>query len=172
VLPVTHRQIFYRLGAQDDALIGKEANDAARGDEIITTACRAQRLDFADFRTEKFSYDADTGGWESVASFLEHIALMRDGFRLDRQTGQPTKIVVRSEAAGLNSYTAPLLTEYVEALRIPSGGRKLAVTDEERELATQLYEAHKDAFEAIAAAISGEADLDVSNKAAENSAST
>jgi len=70
-------------------------------------------------------------------------------------------------APKLNTQTEPLIAQYVEALRIPAGGRKLVVTEEEKELATQLYDAHRDAFEAIAAALSGEVDIDLSSRAAE-----
>jgi hypothetical protein len=46
------------------------------------------------------------------------------------------------------------LDQYIDALRIP-----FAVTDEEKELAQELYDQHREAFEAIQAALADTADL-------------
>jgi len=67
----------------------------------------------------------------------------------------------------LSSRTAPLIEQYVDTLRVPSNGRKLAVTDEEKELALELYERHKEAFDSIFTAISDTIDLDISGKTTE-----
>ena len=59
----------------------------------------------------------------------------------------------------LNPQTKTLIEHYIDVLRIPDKGRKLAVTEEERELALQLYDKHREAFEAIQAALSDTTDI-------------
>ena len=70
-------------------------------------------------------------------------------------------LVPLSKHPGLSSHTAPLIAQYIDALRVPINGRKLAVTEEERELALDLYEKHKDAFEALNAALAESTDLNL-----------
>lgn len=65
-------------------------------------------------------------------------------------------------SSSLRDSTAPLLRHYIDSLRVYQEGRKFAVTDEEKKLALALFEAHKEAFLAIATAIKSENDeLDI-----------
>lgn len=59
----------------------------------------------------------------------------------------------------LNSQISILIEQYIDVLRIPDKGRKLAVTEEEKELALQLYDKHREAFETIQAALSDFTDV-------------
>ncbi|WNS42374.1 PD-(D/E)XK nuclease family protein [Paenibacillus sp. MMS20-IR301] len=59
----------------------------------------------------------------------------------------------------LNPQVNALITQYIDVLKIPYNGRKLAVTDEEKELALELYSKHREAFEAIQAALSDSVDI-------------
>lgn len=63
-----------------------------------------------------------------------------------------------------NAQTKPFLEQYIEALRVTNGERKLAVTEEEKKLAGELYEMHKTAFDAIELALSGEVELNLSGR--------
>jgi hypothetical protein len=60
----------------------------------------------------------------------------------------------------LNPQVKLLVEQYIDLLKIPqSDGRKLAVTDEEKELALELFERHKDTFMAIQAALADTTDF-------------
>jgi len=61
-------------------------------------------------------------------------------------------------STSLRDSTATLLRHYIDSLRVCQEGRKFAVTDEEKKLALDLYDAHKEAFDAIAMAIRSEND--------------
>ncbi|MCQ4089431.1 PD-(D/E)XK nuclease family protein [Exiguobacterium sp. LL15] len=59
----------------------------------------------------------------------------------------------------LNPQVINLLEQYIDVLKIPYNGRKLAVTEEEKELALELYDKHRGAFEAIQSALSDTTDI-------------
>lgn len=83
-------------------------------------------------------------------------------FALDHQQLYDEVLAPVERAVTLNPNTAPLVSYYVDALRTPLSGRKLAVTEEERDLAMRLFEKHEDAFRAIESAIKREVDYDLS----------
>lgn len=72
---------------------------------------------------------------------------------IDYQTLHDAVLVPCLEHHAVSERAAALLAEYVDALRTPTNGRKLVVTEEERELAQYLYEKHRQAFEIIRGAL-------------------
>lgn len=86
---------------------------------------------------------------------------------IDYQTLHDKVLVPVINSPDLSRLTLPLIIQYIDALRVPSNGRKLAVTEEEKELALELYEKHKEAFEAIFFAISDTVDIGVHAEAPE-----
>lgn len=86
---------------------------------------------------------------------------------LDYQTLHDVLLVPTLTSPLLSLRTKPLIEQYVDILRVPSKGRKLAVTDEEKELAEELYDRHKEAFDAILTAIAPTVDIGSSGKITE-----
>lgn len=72
---------------------------------------------------------------------------------IDYQTLHDKVLVPIIKSPDLSLITMPLIIQYIDALRVPLNGRKLAVTEEEKELALELYEKHKEAFESIFSAL-------------------
>jgi hypothetical protein len=82
----------------------------------------------------------------------------------DYQLLHDLMLVPSSKHLNLSTETSYLINQYINTLRIPMKGNKLAITDEEKELAYALYEKHKDTFEIIQAVLAEEIDLKVSAK--------
>lgn len=78
---------------------------------------------------------------------------------IDYQTLHDIILLPIIRSPHLSALTLPLIEQYIDVLRVPSNGRKLAVTEEEKELALELYAKHKDAFEAILEALGGNVDI-------------
>jgi hypothetical protein len=85
-------------------------------------------------------------------------------YGIDYQILHDLVLVPSSWHLNLNTETVYLINQYINTLRIPMKGNKLAITDEEKELAYALYEKHKEAFETIQAVLADEIDLKVSSK--------
>lgn len=88
-----------------------------------------------------------------------------DWYGIDYQVLHDLVLVPSTKHFNLNTETIYLINQYINTLRIPMKGNKLAITDEEKDLAYALYEKHKDAFEIIQAVLADEIDLKVSAKA-------
>lgn len=82
-----------------------------------------------------------------------------DWFGIDYQILHDIVLTPIMRHPDLNSQVSILLEQYIDVLKIPHNGRKLAVTDEEKELALELYDKHREAFEAIQAALSDVTDI-------------
>jgi len=117
-LPLTIRQVFYRLVGQFE--YDKTENAYGRLCEAFNRARRAGLISFEAIR--------DDGGtrisppsWAGVASFKATVADSAETYRLDRQTGQESRLWVGCEAAGM----APMLANVADPYGIPvmsSGG--------------------------------------------------
>ena len=117
-LPLTVRQVFYRLVGTVG--FDKTENAYARLCETVNRARRARLLSFEAFR--------DDGGnrhealaYDNPADFLRGLRWQAEGFRLDRQAGQPRRLWLLCEAAGM----APMLARAANPYGVPvlsSGG--------------------------------------------------
>lgn len=117
-LPLTARQVFYRLvGAH-----GFDKTEAAYGRllETLNRARRAGLIPFAAIRDDGVTR-LDPAAWASPAAFLRAVRRQAAGFRLDRQEGQPVRLFLICEAAGM----APMLRRTADPFGVPvitSGG--------------------------------------------------
>ena len=96
-LPLTCRQIFYRLVAMK----GFDKTETAYGrlTETIGRARRAGLVPFASIRDDGSArYELAT--WANPAHFLEAVRSDAEGFLLDRQAGQEIRLWVLCEAGG------------------------------------------------------------------------
>ena len=89
-LPLTVRQVFYRL-------VGSRGYDKterayARLCETVGRARRAGMLPFAAFSDDGGSRHGGDG-YDSPAAFLRGLRWQAEGFTLDRQQGQPLRLV-------------------------------------------------------------------------------
>jgi hypothetical protein len=122
--PPTCRQIFYRLvGAHD---YEKTEKGYARLCEMLTRARRAEMVDMGTIR--------DDGGqkieplmWASADELVQNLRYQVKDFRLDRQEGQETRLVVMCEAAGMAPQLASAVDDY--GISVISSGGFDSVTD-------------------------------------------
>ena len=80
-------------------------------------------------------------------------------YGIDYQLLHDTVLLPIVSHPSLNPHAKILIEQYIDVLRIPNKGRKLAVTEEEKDLALQLFDKHKEAFEAIQEALSDTVDI-------------
>lgn len=117
-LPLTIRQVFYRLvGA---AGYDKTERAYARLCEMMNRARRAGFIPFHAIRDDGGSR-LGGAGWGSAAQYLRYLKSDAETFQLDRQAGQPVRLWLMCEAAGM----APMLARAVQDYHIPvlsSGG--------------------------------------------------
>lgn len=117
-LPLTVRQVFYRLvGAHG---YDKTEKAYARLCEAVNRARRARLLSFDAFRDDGGSRYGG-GGYDNPAQFLGSLRRQAEAFRLDRQQGQPVRLWLLCEAAGM----APMLGRAASPYGVPvlsSGG--------------------------------------------------
>jgi hypothetical protein len=134
-LPLTIRQIFYRLvGAHD---YEKTERAYARLCEHLNRARRARIISMNAIRDDGGTILAPVT-WRDAAEFLAAVRAQASELMLDRTAGQKTRLVVQCEAAGM----APQLGRVTEEFCIPvlSGGGFDSVTDKHKfaaELADQ-----------------------------------
>jgi hypothetical protein len=111
-LPLTLRQTFYRLVAT--RVFPKDEAAYARLGEAVNRARRAGLLPFEDIRDDGGArYEAPT--WADPADFLEDVRGDARRFRLDRQQGQPVRLWLLCEAAGM----APMLARVANPFGVP-----------------------------------------------------
>jgi hypothetical protein len=117
-LPLTLRQVFYRLvGAYG---YPKEERAYDRLGEVMNRARRAGLIPFEHIRDDgadiRISLD-----WTDVAGFLDTFRYHAGRFRLDRQSEQPTRLVILVEAAGMKPQIEAVVRDYSIPV-IASGG--------------------------------------------------
>jgi hypothetical protein len=117
-LPLTARQIFYRLVGTS----AYEKTEAAydRMLEILNRARRARMIPFSAIRDDGF-HIADDIGWEGMEDARRAIMSTVENYRIDRQRHQSRRIAVWCEAQGM----APQLERVGHEYSIPvysSGG--------------------------------------------------
>jgi hypothetical protein len=109
---LTVRQIFYRLVARH----AYDKTDRAYNNlcELLVRARRARRIPMTAIRDDGITRHYPRW-WHGIDDFLADIREQAEGFRLDRQHGQPRRLVVMSEAGGM----APQLFEHTEDYGVP-----------------------------------------------------
>jgi hypothetical protein len=97
-LPLTGRQIFYRLvGAHS---YPKTEAAADRLNEMLNRARRARLIPFEHIRDDGI-INRTPHHYDDAADLLRTLAAQIDGFRLDRQGGQWVRLIFCIEAAGM-----------------------------------------------------------------------
>ena len=97
-LPLTVRQIFYRLvGAHG---YDKTENAYSRLGEKIKRARRAGLIPFEAIRDDGVTI-VEPDAWDRAAQLVESFIEAARNLRLDRQVGQPRRLVFAVEAAGM-----------------------------------------------------------------------
>lgn len=117
-LPLTCRQIFYRLVAT--CAFDKTETAYSRLCETIGRARRARLIAFAAIRDDGAAR-YESASWADTAHFFADVAGDAQHFRLDRQAGQAVRLWVLCEASGM----APMLARVVNPFGVPvltSGG--------------------------------------------------
>ncbi|MFT3792092.1 MAG: hypothetical protein QM741_13680 [Rudaea sp.] len=117
-LPLTARQIFYRLVGTIDYEKTEAAYDRLL--ETLNRARRARMIPFSSIRDDGF-HVADDVGWNNVDEARRAIIHTASKYRIDRQRGQPRRVVLWCEAQGM----APQLERVGNQYSIPvysSGG--------------------------------------------------
>ena len=131
-LPLTVRQVFYRLvGAHG---YDKTENAYERLCEALNRARRAELIDMDAIR-DGGGARVDPDFWADAHQLLRSYRAAARDFRLDRQEGQPTRLLLVCEAAGM----VPQLARAVEGYGLPviSSGGFESVT-EKHQLALDL----------------------------------
>ena len=116
--PLTIRQVFYRLVGTVE--YGKTEKAYARLCETINRGRRAGLIDFDAFRDDGIKRLAPSS-WSGPDQFRATFSREAERFRLDRQTGQPVRLWILCEAAGM----APMLAKVANTYGVPvlsSGG--------------------------------------------------
>lgn len=122
-LPLTIRQVFY-------ALVGAERLDKselayARLGEHLNRARRAGLIDFDAIRDDGVrTIVADA--YQDVEHFHENTAWRARNYRRDRQSGQPLRLEVWSEAAGMLGQLARVARDYSVPVFSASGFASLS----------------------------------------------
>ncbi len=117
-LPLTIRQVFYRLVGS----VGYPKDETAyvRLCELMNRARRAGMIPFAAIRDDGATF-REAPGWKSAAELLGSMRGAAEQFRLDRQAGQPRRLLLAVEAAGM----LPQIERIAAPLGVPcysSGG--------------------------------------------------
>lgn len=97
-LPLTIRQIFYRLvGAYNYPKTEKDYQNLC---DTLSKARRARMIPMNAIRDDGFSMD-NNQGFDDGRDWLITVKHSLENFRLDRQQGQPRRLIVWVEAAGM-----------------------------------------------------------------------
>ena len=113
-LPLTVRQIFYRLvGAHG---FSKTEQAYKNLGTLLTRARRSELISFEAIRADSFSWSGDGGGALGVDDLIDEMLSCAKYFNLDRQVGQPKRIVLACEAAGM----APQLERVAWPFHVPT----------------------------------------------------
>lgn len=117
-LPLTLRQVFYRLVATGK--LGKTERDYDRLGDVLNRARRGGWIPFAALRDDGITR-AGGQGFADRGAALDYLQRFAAGVVLDRQAGQPERLQIWCEAAGM----VPQLQRVAEPYGVPvisSGG--------------------------------------------------
>lgn len=136
-LPLTNRQVFYRLVGQHG--FSKTEQAYARLCEMMNRARRAGLVDFGAIRDDG-TVSQPAGGWASESSFYRSVRYWAGQFELDRRTGQPVHAELWVEASGMVPQAARVAHEF--GIDVYSAGGFNSLTDK-HDTAQRLYQAGK-----------------------------
>jgi hypothetical protein len=108
-LPITVRQIYYRLIGVHG--YDKDANAAERLGELINRARRARLISMDAIRDDGGAQSYPPS-WRDALHFLESVRGRAATLQLDRSDGQPVRLIVMCEAAGMVPQLARVAHEY------------------------------------------------------------
>jgi hypothetical protein len=97
-LPLTIRQIFYRLVGAHEYDKTEKAYD--RLIELMNRARRAGEIPFEAIRDDGIAL-VEPLAWADAGELIDTFVSHAEQFRLDRQTGQSTRLMIAVEAAGM-----------------------------------------------------------------------
>lgn len=123
-LPLTVRQIFYRLVGQHD--YEKTEKAYKRLAEWLVKARRARIVGFDKIRDDGGTSGGGPEGWANLDAFLDDLAKWSTSFDLDKTLGQPNVIELWCEAEGM----VPMLSQMVAPwnVRVTGSGGFSSVT--------------------------------------------
>ena len=125
-LPLTLRQIFYRLVGKD--LIGKDEAQYNGLIELCGRARRARIIPMDSIRDDGFSGSLSTGeGWSSPDEWIEAVVDETATYRRDRQEGQKISLLVWCEASGMLPQLERVCSPYGIAVASSGGFDSLTV---------------------------------------------
>jgi hypothetical protein len=138
-LPLTLRQIFYRLVAMHEYEKTEQAYERL-GDHLVK-ARRARLIPWSAIRDDGVIRVKPTS-WESADEFIEAVGRQVPGLMMDRQAGQARRLWVWCEAAGvvpqLERVTAPFGVEVLSSGGFDSATIRHALAEEWAGLDTTL----------------------------------
>lgn len=135
-LPLTNRQIFYRLvGAYG---FDKTEKAYSRLCEHLVRARRAGMIDFRSIRDDGTKKSGGGGYW-SEESFWQVVDGSADRYRRDRQAGQPQSIEIWCEAAGMLPQLAKVARPYSIPVYATGGFSSVTVTHDIARRAAEDY---------------------------------
>jgi len=108
-LPLTCRQIFYRLVGRYG--YPKDENAYSRLLEMLNRARRAGLIPFESIRDDGVTQEA-AGGFHGMTGFWEAVRYTAEHYRRDLQDGQPYRVEVWVEAAGMVPQVARVAHRY------------------------------------------------------------
>jgi hypothetical protein len=126
-LPLTIRQIFYILVGRHSFEKTEKAYD--RLAELLNKARRASLVDMQAIRDDGFVH-RQPDCFDSAAAFLAAVARTAEDLRLDRQRGQPRRLVLWAEASGMVPQLVRLADPF--GIDVCSSGGFDSLTDKHR----------------------------------------
>lgn len=116
-LPLTARQIYYRMIAAYRHPKGKQFTTTLY--ELLVDARRAREIPFEAIRDD--GINSSNGYWsDGLGTHLRQASAVLADYTLDRQTGQPVRLEVWCEAAGMLPQLARVTQDY--SIRVYSCG--------------------------------------------------
>lgn len=126
-LPLTARQIFYRLVGQHD--YEKTERAYKRLCEVLVRARRAELISFGAIRDDG-TVSHGTGGYDNLADFWTGELDAAETYRRDRMAGQDMRVEVWCEAAGMAPQLARVASRYGISTYSTGGFSSVTVTHE------------------------------------------
>lgn len=109
-LPVSLRQLFYVLFS--DGVLEKRERDYKRMCEYVGMARRSGRIGWEMIRDDTQVAVQAPQSFTGPADFWAAVKAAADGYRVDRQAGQPVRLELWCEAAGMVPQVARLGSEF------------------------------------------------------------
>jgi urease beta subunit len=119
-LPLTLRQIFYAVSSAEGGVLDKTEDDYRSLCEKVGMARRAGRIEWAAIRDDTQVCVHAPAGFGDTDHFLGLMRQAAEGYRIDRQAGQPVRLEVWCETGGMTVQLAKVAGQY--GIDVHSGG--------------------------------------------------